>query len=101
MNTRSGEQGSESALRSSLGYLFQSYTDENSNNKETVAIAYNRAIEIVNETFSGLGDKKLVKNDIDKIKQMQRIIETLVNSEHPEVKYMGKSLAALLGELII
>ena len=92
------EDTAEACLRQALMYL---YEEERQKNKATaLPLAYNRAIGITNHIYSALGDKHIVKNDIDKIKQMQDIIAKLTQSNQSDVRYMAKSLAGLLSELI-
>lgn len=97
-NLRVDELGAESCIKSSLGYLYQAYKQEDADN--ALVLAYNRSIELINEVYNGIGDTHIVTNDIVKVKQMQDIISNLLHSDRADVRYMGKSLAGLLNELM-
>lgn len=100
MNEVVTKENAEACLRQALMYFYQEKQMENSST--ALQIAYNQAIGIVNDVYKNVGDTKLIKNDIVKLKQMRDILATLANGQQSvEVKYFAKVLATLLGELII
>lgn len=90
----SSQTQAEACLRQALLYL-------NEEQGSSIALSYNKALEIVNDVYKGLGDTKLVKNDIVKLKEVQSIVDKLLKTDSTEVRYMAKALATLISELLI